>query len=213
MTLTIYGSPPTRLMRVLWVLNELDIPHRRVPVDMDAGEHRSPAFLAVNPAGKVPALVDGDLVISESAAIMLYLAERHGAGRLIPADLADRARMYHWHLFLVAEIEGPLWRMALHSFIYPEADRDPAEVGRARREAAAMLDVLDRHLAGRSWLVGDRMTVADLNAAYMLDWADTQGLLEGRPALASFLERMYARPGAPMRIEAAFAAAAQGASP
>ena len=74
----LYGIPPTRAVRPLWLLNELDLECEIIPVDIPNGEHRKPPFLAINPLGKVPVLVDGDLVVAESAAISMYLAERYG---------------------------------------------------------------------------------------------------------------------------------------
>ncbi|QYU68138.1 glutathione S-transferase [Leptolyngbya sp. 15MV] len=113
----LYGLPPTRALRPIWLLNELELDCEIVPVDLPAGEHLRPEFLAINPLGKIPVLEDGDFRIAESAAISLYLAERYGGGRFIPADLEGRLRMQGWILFLVTEIEQPLWRMALHTFI------------------------------------------------------------------------------------------------
>src|SRR5690606_21356404 len=75
--LKLYGSPPTRALRVIWLLNELGLEYERCPVDFMRGEARQAAFLALNPAAKVPVLVDGDIVLTESAAIQLYLAEKH----------------------------------------------------------------------------------------------------------------------------------------
>lgn len=139
----IYGTPPTRLLRVLWVTNELGLDYEAVPIDLQKGEGNSPAYLAVNPTGKVPALVDGSVTLTESAAMQLYLAEKHPEAGLIPQSLADRAQMYRWHFFLMTEIEAPLWRMALHEFVYDEADRDPAEIKRAAADCSRMLAVLE----------------------------------------------------------------------
>ncbi len=171
----LYGTPPTRATRPIWLLNELDIDCEIVPLDVMAGEHQGPQFLAVNPFGKVPALVDGDLALAESLAIMMHLAEAHGGARFLPTDPVERARMHQWNLFLVTEIEQPLWRMALHSAVYPEAERIPGEIPLARRDCLRMLAPLEAHLEGRDHMVGSELTVADFNAAYTLDWADEDG--------------------------------------
>ena len=197
----LYGTPPTRAVRAMWLLNEIGVAYEIVPVDIPNGEHRSAKFLALNPAGKAPVLVDGDVVLTESAAMQLYLAEKYPAAGLIPATVAERGQMYRWLFFLMTEIEAPLWRMALHEFIYEPADRIPAEVPNARRDCRAMLAVLEAHMAGRTYLVGDRVSVADFNAAFTLDWADEVGLLDAAPHLRAFVERMYARPTAPVRIK------------
>lgn len=208
----LYGTPPTRALRAMWLLNELDLPHEIIPVDLTAGEQMTPEFLALNPAAKLPVLVDGDMVVCESAAIQLYLADKYGerfpGGGLIPATADDRARMYQWLFFLMTEIEAPLWRIALHSFIYDAAEQSEAEVALAKRDAARMVAVLEQHMQGRDHLVGERLTVADFNAAFTLDWAREEALLDDAPALRAFLDRMYARPNAPITIAAAFAALA-----
>lgn len=204
--LKLYGTPPTRALRVIWLLNELGLEYEVVPVDLLRGEHREHDFLALNPAAKVPVLVDGDQVITESAAIQLYLAEKNPQAGYIPVTLADRAQMYRWIFFLVTEIEQPLWRIARHTFVYPEHQRIPQDVDLARQECMDMLAVLERHLQGREFLVGDQISVADFNAAYTLDWANEEKLLENAPRLSGYLEAMYARPAAPPTIAQAFAA-------
>ena len=207
--ITLYGTPPTRALRAMWLLNELDLPHEVVAVDLGAGEQHKPEFLALNPAAKLPVLVDGDLVISESAAIQLYLADKYGdrfpGGGLIPATAEDRGLMYHWLFFLMTEIEAPLWRIALHSFLYAEEEKSAAEIALAKRDARRMLAVLEQHMQGRDYLVGDRVTVADFNAAFTLDWALEEDLLDEAPALRAYLDAMYARAKAPVTIAAAMA--------
>jgi glutathione S-transferase len=205
----LYGTPPTRALRAIWLLSELDLPHEIIPVDLGAGEQLTPEFLALNPAAKLPVLVDGDMVLCESAAIQLYLADKYGdhfpGGGLIPDTADDRARMYHWLFFLMTEIEAPLWRIALHSFVYEAEEQSATEVALAKRDAARMIPVLEQHMQGRDYLVGDRMTVTDFNAAFTLDWAREEALLDDAPALRAFLDKMYARPRAPVTIAAAWA--------
>lgn len=202
----LYGSPPTRAVRVQWLLNELGMAYETVAVDMEAGENRSPAFLALNPAGKIPALVDGEMLMTESAAIPLWLAERDPERRFIPEDVDERGQMYRWIFFLVTEIEVPLWRSALHEVIYAQERRIPEEVANAERDCREMLAVLEHHMTGRDWVVGSRPSVADFIAAYTLDWARHARLLGDCPALNAFVEKMYRRPKAPMTIAQGFAA-------
>ncbi|MCW8126724.1 glutathione S-transferase family protein [Microbulbifer halophilus] len=202
----LYGAPPTRVLRVIWLLNELGQEYEIQPVDLLKGEARREGFLALNPAAKVPVLVDGDLVLTESAAIQLYLAEKHPEAGFIPESLQERAQMYRWIFFLMTEIEPPLWRIARHTFLYPQDRRLPQDVELAKRECREMVDVLERHMQGREFVVGDRLSVADFNAAYTLDWVDEEKLLDNAPRLRDYLQTMYARPTAPMRIAEAFAA-------
>src|SRR5882672_2065677 len=116
----LYEFPPTRSIRVRWTLQELGVPFEAVTVNMIAGENRSPAFLKINPAGRLPVLVDGDLVLTESVAIVLYLAEKYANKRLIPSDLGQKAKLNQWLLFAATELEQPLWRIAHHTLLYPE---------------------------------------------------------------------------------------------
>lgn len=201
----VYGVPPTRVLRALWLLNELEIEYELVPTEPLGEETRSPEFRALNPAGKLPVLVDGDVVLTESAAIQLYLAEKFPAAGLIPENIVDRAQMYRWIFFLVTEIEQPLWRIARNTAIYPEDKRIPADIEMAAHECKAMLAVLEQHMHGREYLVGDRLSVADLNAAYTLDWAREAGMLTDAHVLRAYVEKMYARPKAPTTIGAALA--------
>ena len=201
----LYEFAPTRSIRARWTLQELGVDFEAVNVDMHAGEHRSAAFLKINPVGKLPVLVDGDMVLTESIAIVLYLAEKYPEGKLVPADLKTRAQLMRWLLFTTTELEQPLWRIARHTALYPVQKRLPAEVALAREDFGPMADVLEQHMTGREFVVGDRVTVADFVLAYTLDWAQMVKLLTGRPHLEAYLQRMYARPRAPMRIREAFA--------
>jgi glutathione S-transferase len=201
----LYGFGPTRSLRVLWGLQELDASFEFVAVDLGAQEHRQPEFLKLNPAGKVPVLVDGDLVLTESAAIVLYLAEKYPEKGLLPADLRARAEVYRWILFAVTELEQPLWRITRHTRIYPEERRLPADIAIAREEFTAMAAVLERQMAGRDFIVGDSLDAADCVTAYVIDWANVLQLLGDFPLLRAYLDRMYARPTAPPRIAEAWA--------
>jgi glutathione S-transferase len=170
-----------------------------------AGEHRSPAFLKINPAGKLPVLVDGDMVLTESIAIVLYLAEKYRDKGLIPADLQQRAQLMRWLLFTTTELEQPLWRIARHTALYPEDKRLPGELALAREDFTEMASVLEEHMRGRQYVVGNAATIADFVLAYTLDWATMAKVLNGFPRLEAYVEDMYARPRAPMRIKKAFA--------
>ncbi|KAA0009751.1 glutathione S-transferase family protein [Billgrantia pellis] len=202
----LYGTPPTRALRVIWLFNELGLEYEMLPVNLMGGEHLQPDFLALNRAGKVPVLVDGSRVITESAAIQLYLAEKFPQAGLIPEAIEERAQMYRWMFFLVTEIEQPLWRIARHTFIYPEEKRLPQDADQARQECEEMVAVLERHMKEREFMVGDRLSVADFNAAYTLDWAHEEKMLDAAPRLREYRKVMSSRPTAPPTIAEAFAA-------
>jgi glutathione S-transferase len=131
--------------------------------------------------------------------------------RFLPEDLELRAEHNRWLLFTVTELEQPLWRIARNTFIYPEAQRLEADAVIARGEFKEMAAVIDAHLQGREFVIGDHVTAADFVLAYTLDWANEEALLEGFPTLRAYMERMYQRPKAAPRIAAAFAATATAA--
>lgn len=201
----LYGTPPTRALRAIWLINELEIDCEIVMVDMGAEEHRSAGLLALNPTGKLPFLVDGEDVVSESCAIQMYLADKHAGKGFMGADLSERGQIYRWMFFLATEIEQPLWRVALHTRMYPEHDRLAGDVPLAQRDAEAMIGILEDHMKDREFIVGNRLSVADFNAAYTLDWAREAGILGGAPGLSAYIERLYARPKAPPTIADAWA--------
>ena len=201
----LYEFGPSRAIRVRWTLQELGVAFDAVTVDLRAGEHRKPEFLKINPAGRLPVLIDGDKVLTESVAIVLYLAEKYPAKHLIPAGLDERGQLYRWLLFTATELEQPLWRMVRHSMLYPEDKRLPAEIALAREDFAAVAQVLEAHMRGRNFLVGDAATVGDFVLAYTLDWAKLARCLNGLPVLDAYVEQMYARPKAPERMKDALA--------
>jgi glutathione S-transferase len=216
--LRLYGTPQTRTFRPLWMLEELGVPYELVKTDFANGDTRTPEFLALNPNGHVPVLADGELVLWESMAINLYLAEKHGEGTLWPAAAADRARAVQWSFWAMTECEralfdvlfgrggGPFekWRAWSESeefrATHPgEPSYTPDEVeARARRAEAGLqppLRVLDAQLAGRSHLLGDAFGVADLNVASIWVTARLARLdLSAHPHVDAWLGRCLARP-------------------
>ena len=139
-------------------------------------------------------LVDGDLTVTESVSIVLYLAERDAHRRFLPRDIALRSEVYRWLMFAATELEQPLWRIARHTALYPEDMRLPAELPIARQDFAEMAAVLERHMKDRQFVVGDQVTVADFVMAYTLDCpADGRGDGRGRQR-----DRRLSRPRALM---------------
>jgi glutathione S-transferase len=196
----LYEFAPTRSIRARWTLQELGVDFDPITVDLVAGEHRQPEFLQVNPAGKVPVLVDGDLVLTESVAIVMYLAEKYRDRGFLPTDPGQRAELNRWLLFTATELEQPLWRISRHTAIYPERDRLLADITLAGRDFRAMAEIVERHMQHRQFVVGNTVTVADFVLAYTLDWANEVKLLDHCPRLRAYIDEMYARPHAPMRI-------------
>lgn len=200
----LYEFAPTRSIRARWALQELDVPFESVELRLLEGAGQTPEYLALNPAGKVPTLVDGDFVLTESVAIVVYLAEKYPQKGLLPTDFKQRAQLNRWMLFVVTELEQPMWRIAKHTFLYPEEQRLPADIELAKGEFRQMAAVLEKYMQGREFLVGDRVSVGDFITAYTLDWGNEVGLLDQCPTLLAYMHRMYERPKAAMRIKDAY---------
>jgi glutathione S-transferase len=194
----LYEFAFTRSIRARWMLQELGVDFEPISVNLFEGEGLRPEFLKINPAAKIPVLVDGDLILTESAAIVLYLAEKYG--RFLPTDARGRAEVNRWLLFTVTELEQPLWRIAKNRNLYPQEQRLAADIPLAGEDFRRMADVAEQHMQGRRFVVGDDVTVADFVLAYTLDWANEVKLLDRCPQLVAYMERMYARPKAPKRI-------------
>jgi glutathione S-transferase len=193
--LQVYGCPNTRSTRVVWALEEVGVEYDYHKVDLLAGAGRQPAYLALNPGGKVPTLVDGDLVLTESAAICTYIGDRFAASGLTPpAGSIERARYNQWCFFVMSELEQPLWTIAKHRFALPEKRRVPAVIETAIWEFAMAAKVLTTGLGEREFLVGDRFTAADILAAHTLAWARAYQLAPGNPHLDAYADHLLARP-------------------
>ena len=164
MSLKIYGIPKSRAVRVLWMAEELGIPYENVGVTMADKAHKGPAYLAVNPNGRLPAIDDNGFKLSESLAINLYLARKHG--KLAPKSLEDEARCWQWSLWTVFEMDKQVNDWAAHDHVLPTDQRDPAKLKAALEVLNVPLGVLNSALAKQQYLVTpEAFSVADLNVA------------------------------------------------
>ncbi len=166
----IYGVPASRAVRTIWAAEEVGVAYELIPTSF-MQDSKTPQYLAINPNGRIPALVDGDLVLFESMAINLYLAKTYG-GKLYPSDPHDEARAIQWTIWGMTELEPQLIPMLLHKMFLPEKERDPAIVKRTEIEVERPLGVLDEHLADREYLLGGDFSIADLNVAGALATAN-----------------------------------------
>ena len=189
----VYGVPRSRTMRPLWMLEELGVPYENVKVSF-VGETRKPEFLRLNPNGHIPVLQDGDLVLWESMAINLYLARKYGKG-LWPTTPEDEGRAYQWSLWAITELEPVVLPALMHRLILPEKERDEKKVAAAVEGFKQPLAVLDAALAGREYVLGGAFSVADLNVASVMTWAQLARLdLSGAQNVAGWLGRCTGRP-------------------
>jgi glutathione S-transferase len=189
MSIVLYHHPFTRAANVLWMLEEVGAPYELRFVDIMKGAHKAPELLALNPMGKLPTLIDGDAVVTESAAIGLYLADRHAYGRLAPTvDDPARATYLRWSLFAPSVIEpGAMAKMGGWTFREGQAGWGSYE---------AMLATMEKVVTGRDFVLGSTFSMADVifggTVRYMLRFK----MIEARPALTAYAERLGARPAA-----------------
>jgi len=197
--LTIWGRPNSvNVQKVLWCLRELDLPFARIDAGMQFGRTSEPDYLAMNPNGRIPTLVDGDYVLWESNSIMRYLCMAYGpASPIYPQDAKRRAgvdRWLDWTLSTLQPVERPVFWALVRT---PAAQRDMIAIQRDADVAAEAWRIVDRQLAARRYLEGDQFTLADVAiAAFARRWFGVEGII--RPELPE-LNRWYAqvadRPG------------------
>jgi glutathione S-transferase len=194
MTLTIYGSFKSRTMRVLWAAAELGLIYEHIPLSADDQALKSPDFLRLNPAGRIPTIVDDGFALSESLAINLYLAKKYSSSAskaFCPASPEGEASVWRWTLWAQAHLEP-----------WAQQDQGLEDLRVAMRDHApvliqAALTVLNDALANRIWLVGEDFTVGDLNVAAVLSPSRTARIdLSAHHRVRDWLTRCYTRPAA-----------------
>lgn len=192
--ITLYGKVRSRAARCLWALEEAGAPYRHVPTDYATGDNRTPDYLALNPNGTLPTLVDDGFVVWESVAINLYIARKYG-GPLWPRTVEGEGLTWQWSLWGVLEIERRLDVLIAETLFRDEATRDRAAMARAREGLEKPLAILASTLAGTDHMVEGRFTIADLTMTAILDSGAYCGFsYERYPAVASFLDRFRSRP-------------------
>lgn len=201
--ITLYGFPNSRSLRVSWLLEELGADYDYQLIDLRSGAGQSPEYLAINPGGKVPALRDGDLVLTESAAIVTYLGDKSANRQLVPEPGTPlRGKYDQWCHFAMCELEQPLWNIAKHKFAIPEQYRVANIVPTADWEFQKALNVLSQGLGDKPYILGDSFSAADILLAHTLFWGkafeqkieqpnllDYIGSIQDRPALQRARER------------------------
>jgi glutathione S-transferase len=191
--LRIYGIARTRAYRALWVAMELGLDYEHLPIEIGDAGARSPEFLAINPNGRLPVIVDDDFVLFESLAITLYLAKKHG--KLYPGTLEGEAKAWQWSFWAIAEVDRGVNIWSLHAVRLPPQERDAALREEALKVIATPFKVLDAALAKTPYLLGSDFTVADLNVAAVISRAIDMDL-SAVPHLKAWLTRCLDRPAA-----------------
>ena len=191
----LYHAAQTRSVRPRWLLEEIGAPYTLVRLDMSKGEHKSPEYMKIHPHGAVPALVDGDLTLFESAAICAYLADKFPEKHMAPAvGTPARGLYYQWMFYTMATLEPPVIEVVLHTVMLPEAQRSAAAAEAGRTKFTQVAQVLEQALAGKSFILGDQFSVADVMVGSTLGWAQMMGILSGHPVLEAYVGRLATRP-------------------
>ena len=200
--ITIYHVPRTRSARVIWLCEELGLPYDVIPVDFSPEYRKSAAWRRLNPIGKVPAMTDLDadgrpFTMIESGAMVHYLLERYGEGRLQPPPGTPESALFlQWSWFAEASLARPLGDMVHHRLLKPEPERIPAVVEDGRVRAEICLDAVEAALENSAYLLGDELSAADIMMGYSLVLAQRLDVLDDRyPNLSGYLARLEARPG------------------
>lgn len=184
------GIGETKDIRIQWALEEMGLPYQVRALDYLGGEADSPAFSAISPFHQIPVLEDDGLVIAESCAILIHLAEK--SGRLMPADEAGRLKVIQWCFAATATVQPALSMIAMVDAGF--MGEDPAAraflVGLATRWLAG----LERQLDGHDWITGDDFTIADITLADVLREIRETDLMDGYPNVRAFYARAFARP-------------------
>ena len=207
MTLSIHGIAASRALRPLWAATELGLNFKHVPTPYQGGATRTPEFLALNPNGHIPVVVDarpeGEVVVWESMACALYIARHHGAAdgvSIAPATPREDAEALRWSFWVMSECEADALSWLMHRVVMPPARRKPELADAAERRLAVPLRVLEQHLArqqerGEAHLAAARFTVADLCVASVLNWArPARELMAAHPLTHDWIRRCIERP-------------------
>lgn len=205
--LTLFHNPRSRSAGIRVLLEALAVPYAVEPVDFSKGENRTPAFLALNPLGKLPTLVHGEAVVTEQVAITIYLADRFPQAGLAPAlDSPARGPYLRWLAFYAACFEP-----AVVDHAFKRAPLDPATS--PYRDYDTVIDTLVAQLSRGDYLPGDNPTAADLLWGTALAWTTDFGIVPRLPSITAYIERIAAHPAAvrARELDAALAAEMEGA--
>ena len=192
----LYYAPRTRSSRPRWLLEELGVPYELVRLDLGKHEHKSPEYRKIQPHGLVPALVDGEVTIFESVAICLYLADKFpDKGLAPPPGSPERGAYYQWMIYAAATVDPTIERIVELNKLRDE-ERPPGAMDKARARWREIGAVLTRATEGREFLVGDRLTAADVLMSSLMSWAMLAGLLADFPSVQAWSKNLGGRPAA-----------------
>jgi glutathione S-transferase len=182
----LYYNPRSRAVITKWMLDESGARYELVPISLEKREHKTPEFLKINPAGKLPALVDGEARVFEGPAICMYIAEKHPEANLAPKPgTPERGRYLSLMVYSTAQLEPSMG---------DKFTKAPTTPQRGWQEFEGVLDVVEKELGQGPYLFGDGFTAADVTVGSTLIWMRFLGAKTGRPTLDAYVDRLMARP-------------------
>jgi glutathione S-transferase len=188
----LHGTSRSRSARSLWALEELGVKYEHLP--MPTTDAKSPAHIKLNPNGHVPVLEDDGLVVWESMAINLYLAEKYGKNSLWPADPASHAEIYKWSFWAMTEVEPHLITILRNRLMNAPENRDEKAALAAVEALKAPFNALEQSLKGKEYLLGKNFTIADLNVAAVMSWIPMMKLdMSSTPNVQAWLQKCLGR--------------------
>jgi glutathione S-transferase len=190
----IYGDVASRTFRILWALEEAQVPYEFIPIALSKGEHKTPEFLKVNPYGKVLVLVHGDLKLYASGAQCLYVAQLYPERGLLPASTAGQALCYQWMFFATSELEEPMWTKVRHRFSLPEELRVAKMLEVAQYDFDIKIKKVEDGIERGPFLLGEQFTCADILVGQTLFWALKASMLKPSARVAEYIETLKSRP-------------------
>lgn len=192
--ITLYGSPKSSAGRCIWTLEEAGVAFTQKDVDMRNQEHKSPEFLKINPMGKVPAMVDGDITLFESMAINYYIADTYKK-ELLGTSALQKGLSMQWSFWASSELQPPIIEVFIQKVFVPENKRDSNVIEKNLSKLPGLLTVLNNSLADRKYLVGDQFTIADINTASVVSICPMMGVdLSEYPSIKNWLSLIADRP-------------------
>jgi len=191
----LYHSQYTRSGRAKWILEEAGAKYEVANITFAKGEHKSPEYLAINPNGAVPSLVDGDLKLIESSAIIMHIADKFPEKKLAPPlGSNERAEYYKWLVYVPSTIDPALEAMTMHGRMLPEAKRVAAIAEDGKRKWGNIAKILEQAVGDRKFIVGNSFTGADVALGSAMGWVAFLGLLGEHPKLEAYHKGLMDRP-------------------
>jgi glutathione S-transferase len=192
--MTLYGSPKSSAGRCVWTLEEAGAPYELKSVDMKNKEHKSEAYLKINPMGKVPAMIDGNVTLFESMAINFYIADNYKK-ELLGTTSLEKGLALQWSFWATSELQPPIIEIFIQKVFMPEDKRDHTIIENNLKKLPLLLSVLNTSLAGKKFLAGTEFTVGDINTASVVSICPMIGVdFTDYPHIKSWLSAIEDRP-------------------